>query len=389
MDAGRTSRLAVALPALAAALSILGACSGAESTPPRPLPEASESVPSLPDLIAATRTMALLVVRDGEPLLEWYAPPGGPQRLYRVASLSKALVGGMATMVAMDDGRLDLDEPVAPLVPGWEDDPRKRAVTARQLASHCSGMAPGARHGTDREAWEIAFWSRGADLFPLVLSDAPVTFPPGKRYLYSGPGYAVLGYAVTASLPRGDSPPDIEALLRQRIMEPLGVPDREWRIGYGMGHEIDGLRLRAAWGGGSYSPHAAARVGQLMLQEGMWRGRRLLRAETVRSALTHVEACTPSDPGHPAPVVGWWSNADGALSSVPRDAYLGAGAGHEILLVVPSLRLVVVRYGLRIGDSHWGGDFWTALDSDFLRPLMAIVEEMRASSPDRASLGDR
>src|SRR5262249_30880948 len=43
--------------------------------------------------------------------------------------------------------------------------------------------------------------------------------------------------------------------------------------------------------------------------------------------------------------MGWWTNASGRYATVPRDAAWGAGAGDQVLLVVPSLNLVMVRNG--------------------------------------------
>jgi hypothetical protein len=43
--------------------------------------------------------------------------------------------------------------------------------------------------------------------------------------------------------------------------------------------------------------------------------------------------------------MGWWTNASGRYPWLPRDAVYGAGAGDQILLVVPSLKLIVVRNG--------------------------------------------
>jgi hypothetical protein len=43
--------------------------------------------------------------------------------------------------------------------------------------------------------------------------------------------------------------------------------------------------------------------------------------------------------------IGWWSNNDGHCACLPKDAYWGSGAGHQTLLVVPSLNLIAVRNG--------------------------------------------
>src|SRR5438445_184870 len=48
-------------------------------------------------------------------------------------------------------------------------------------------------------------------------------------------------------------------------------------------------------------------------------------------------------PGHCG--MGFWTNADGRYSKLPKDTYYGAGAGDQLLIVVPSLHLIVVRNG--------------------------------------------
>jgi CubicO group peptidase (beta-lactamase class C family) len=101
---------------------------------------------------------------------------------------------------------------------------------------------------------------------------------------------------------------------------------------------VDGLPLVAAWGGGSYTPRAAARVGRLLLREGDWDGRRLLTRDAVRQ-ITGT-AGLPGGCG-----MGFWTNAARRYPGLPADACWGAGAGDQVLLVVPSLNLIVVRNG--------------------------------------------
>jgi hypothetical protein len=121
-------------------------------------------------------------------------------------------------------------------------------------------------------------------------------------------------------------------------MRPIGAPDAGWSAGYGQTFEVDGLPLVAAWGGGAYTPRAAARIGRLVLREGDWDGTRILSKEAVRQVTT--SAGLPGDCG-----MGWWTNAGGRYSKLPKDAVWGAGAGDQILLVMPSLNLIMVRNG--------------------------------------------
>src|SRR5262249_10337350 len=158
-----------------------------------------------------------------------------------------------------------------------------------------------------------------------------VLFEPGSRYAYSNPGMAALAYAVTASL-RSAPQTEIRSLLRERFMDPIGVPLEEWSIGYGQAYVQDGLQLYANWGGGSHATHAAARVGRLMLRRGDWQGRVLVKPRWVKTTTTYAGTPPPDrsdgDP-RPASGLGWWTNFDGVWPDVPRDAFAGAGAGHQ------------------------------------------------------------
>src|SRR5262249_12080419 len=112
----------------------------------------------------------------------------------------------------------------------------------------------------------------------------------------------------------------------------------DWSAGYGQTFPVDELPLVAGWGGGSYTARALARIGLLLLREGDWDGRPLLRKEAVRQITGDAGL-----PGHCG--IGFWTNAGGRDPRLPRDTYYGAGAGDQLLIVVPSRNLVGVRQG--------------------------------------------
>jgi hypothetical protein len=61
---------------------------------------------------------------------------------------------------------------------------------------------------------------------------------------------------------------------------------------------------------------------------------------------------TTSDVGTPGPCgIGWWSNREGDCAKLPHDAFFGSGAGHQILLVIPSLNVIVVRFGATLAET--------------------------------------
>ena len=303
----------------------------------------SQKLAALRDDLAARKTTGLLVIRNDKVVCEWYAPGQSAASKHGTASMAKAIVGGLSLAVAMTDGRITLDDPAAKFIPQWRDEPRKSRITIRQLGSHTSGIEDAEADNLPHEkltGWKGDFWKRldpPRDPFTIARDDAPVLFEPGEKMQYSNPGIALLTYAVTASLRNGPHK-DIRTLLRERVMRPIGVPDEEWSAGYGQTPVVDGLPLVGSWGGGSYTARAVARVGRLMLREGDWDGRQLISRDAARQVTRDIG--TPGNCG-----IGWWNNNEGECAKLPRDAFWGSGAGHQIVLVVPNLNLIAVRNG--------------------------------------------
>ena len=335
--------------------------------------------------VSARNTKALLIARNGKIVLEWYAEGVGPDTKQGTASLAKALVGGMSLLVAFQDGRMQVDDLACKFIPRWKNDPRRNRITIRQLATHTSGIEDAEADDLPHDqltGWKGAFWKRRPDPISIALDQAPVIFPPGSRAAYSNPGMAALAYAVTAAL-RGAPESDVRQVLAKRVCGPLGIPETDWAISYGESYELDGLRVYANWGGASFTPRAAARIGQLMLQRGEWNGRQLLKREWVEKVTTYAGMPKDSrdeDAAIPSSGLCWWLNTDGVWGKVPRDAFAGAGAGQQTLLVVPSLNLVVVRNGGYMsadgGKRPWGGRVEYLLDP--------VVEAVKAGPGQQA-----
>ncbi len=354
----------------------------------------SAKLNALRETLAAKRTKALLIIRNDEIVCEWYAPGHGPGKLHYTASLAKALVGGMSLLVALNDGLMAVDDPAYKYIPSWKDHPLKSKITIRQLATHSSGIEDAELSEKDRQealakgytpsanhmslpGWKGAFWRKDPDPFSISRDQAPIEFPPGTQYAYSNPGMAMLSYCVTAAI-KDTKYPDVRILLRDRILRPIGVQDGQWSIGYAHTYEVDGLNLVANWGGGAYTARAVARVGRLMLRKGNWQGKQLLKRRWVEKVIeyagTPIPARPPGDP-EPACGLGWYTNFDAAWAKVPRDAFAGAGAGNQILLVVPSLELIIVRNGGDLYNPDKGEGFWGGVEAYLFNPIMDAVQK--------------
>jgi CubicO group peptidase (beta-lactamase class C family) len=320
-------------------------------------------------------TTGLFVVRGDLVVCEWYSPKLAPDKKHYTASMAKALVGGMSLLLALQDGLIDVDDPAEKYIKQWRDDPTRAGITIRHLATHSSGVEDAEVKDMghfESSGWKTRFWKKQPDPFTISRDWAPMKFKPGTSFEYSNPGMALLSYAVTVALK--DSPHhDIRTLLRERVMRPIGVADSEWSCGYGATYNVDGFPLVANWGGGAYTARAVARVGRLMLKKGKWQEQQILDPRIVD--LVTSDAGTP-DPYRgpsegPCPRTGlaWWVNSDFVIAKLPHDAFMGAGAGNQVLLVIPSLDLIAVRMGgLMKKDSFWGG-----MEEYLFNPLIECI----------------
>ena len=96
-----------------------------------------------------------------------------------------------------------------------------------------------------------------------------------------------------------------------------------------------------------------ARIGYLYLRDGMWNGTRVLPEGWVDFARTR-------GPDPQADVYGahFWLRlptvyAPSGESGLPSDAYHAVGHEGQLLTIIPSRRLVVVRLGLSVGRGVW------------------------------------
>ena len=131
-----------------------------------------------------------------------------PTTVYDLASLTKVVALTTAAMLAVSDGRLDLDAPVHRYVPAFKGKGKER-VTARMLLAHASGM-PG---------WRPLFREAGTREEAFALANStPLDSQPGTAAAYSDLGIIVLTQAI-----EGLYHERLDSLLQRRMFQPLGM----------------------------------------------------------------------------------------------------------------------------------------------------------------------
>jgi CubicO group peptidase (beta-lactamase class C family) len=149
--------------------------------------------------------------------------PLGSGSRFRIGSVTKTFTA-VLVLQARDDGLLDLDDPIAAHL----DVPAHGEATIRRLLSHTAGF----QREPYGDVWDTLIAPDDAGLI-AELDQAERVLPTARRYHYSNLGLAVLGQLV-ATL-RGNT---WAAVLRERILDPLGLtattvaPTAEAAVGY-------------------------------------------------------------------------------------------------------------------------------------------------------------
>lgn len=133
-----------------------------------------------------------------------------PDSIFRLRSMTKPFTG-TAALVLVDEGRLELQAPVARYLPAW-DNQRSRAITVRDLLCHQSGFK---QSGWPRSLPELG------DLRSVVdeLGESGPQRAPGA-FCYSSVNTFTLGALVSQV-----SGLSLEEFVSSRILEPAGLDD--------------------------------------------------------------------------------------------------------------------------------------------------------------------
>ncbi|WP_448586951.1 serine hydrolase domain-containing protein [Thermaurantiacus sp.] len=270
---------------------------------------------------------------------------GGPVRpdtIFRIFSMTKP-VTGMATLQQVERGRLGLDMAIAELMPEFrqmqvltEPDvslaarPAKRPIRVRHLLTHTAGLSYHiAGDGPlEREYRRLGLLASGGsgqlgrqpadgavpDLaeFARRVASLPLRFEPGSQWHYS------IGLDVAGALLERATGTPLDRVFEAQLFGPLGMADTRFQLNPAMQRRLSALYawldpktmretdtptrvdgpeksdwatpppLLAGGAGLVSSARDYARFAQMLLNEGLFEGRRVMAPGTVRAAIGNL-----------------------------------------------------------------------------------------------------
>lgn len=287
---------------------------------------------------ATANIHAVLVVRHGKLAYEQYFG-GEDQRLGRplgfveydatklhdLRSITKS-VTSLLLGIAIGKGQIGgIDQKVLDFLPEYADlrSPEKDKITLRHLLTMSQGLEWNEELPYSNPANSEIKMDYAPDPVRYALAQ-PVAAPAGRVYNYSGGSATIIGALLHRATGQA-----LDDYARAALFAPLGITDHEWiHFASGAPEGASGLRLK---------PRDLAKIGQLVLNQGMWQGKQVVPADWV------ADATAPHVNGQGIYFYGyqfWLGRSFAGGREV--DWAAGVGYGGQRLFIVPSLDLVVL-----------------------------------------------
>lgn len=280
----------------------------------------TESLDTLIRYLEKNETKAFLVLKDGKIVIEWYSEPRTKDSIWYWASAGKTVTSALIG-IAKQEGYLSLtDKSSKYLGSGWTSLPQEQEdrITIWNQLTMTSGLD-----------------DLGADPYCTLPTCLIYLADAGTRWAYHNAPYTLLDKVLENAT--GDA---LNVYYGKKLKTTTGM---------------DGLFIKSGYNNVLVStPRSMARFGLLALGGFVWDG------VTVVSDTAYARASVSrSQELNQSYGYLWWLNGQPSFmlptiqivfpgpitTNAPPDAYYGLGKNGQILSVVPSEKLVVVRMG--------------------------------------------
>jgi len=295
------------------------------------------------------RGVSILVMQNGRTVFEHYANGGSARGRWPIFSGTKSF-WGIAALAAVHDGLFKLDDLVSDTITEWKDDLRKSRITIRQLLNQTDGIEAASR----LQRASIQDRNNMAIQLPAIAE-------PGATFIY-GPSHIQIFSELLRRKLKGRS---AIAYFEGHVSDRLGLH----RLNYKK--DSRGNPLPAT--GFELTAREWARLGELVLGNGNYHGRRIVPAALLREAFSGSQANPSygltfwlnqqSPTGREADMERMldlqWQSAQWTdlciCKDAPADMVVALGSHYQRLFIIPSLKATIVRQGseAKFSDSHF------------------------------------
>lgn len=269
---------------------------------------------------------AYVIIKDNKLLFEKYWAEFNESSTTNSFSMAKSITSLLAG-IALSERKIEsIFDPVSKYLPAFAEG-EKANITVKDILTMSSGLDWSESSGNPLSDNAQAYY--GSDLRSHI-EGLDVAEPSGKEFKYLSGNTQVLGYIVEAAMDTS-----LADLAYDRIWSKIGAETEAlWNLDREGGDEKSFCCFYA-------SARDFARIGQLILNQGMWNNERIINNDYLKlmvrpSGLPHHRI-----KGMQAPYgYQWWYDQYQGM-----DVHYARGVFGQYIIVIPAKQLVVVRTG--------------------------------------------
>ena len=281
-------------------------------------------------------TRAILISQNGEIITEKYSDGLDKKSVLLGWSMTKSVINALMGILVKNDIYKISDNN---LFPEWENDDRKD-ITIDNLLRMSSGLEFEEVYGPLKDATYMLYDSKSCSDYAL---NKKLIYRPGTFWYYSSGTTNLLSKLIFNK--NGTNLEGNTNFLREKLLDKINMKSAI------LESDSSGVLI-----GSSYMFASArdwARFGYLYLNDGVFNGERILPEGWVKYS-TEVTNSTPL--GEYGAQI--WLNRGNPrdsekrkFPSLPSDLFYFGGYNQQIVAIIPSLRLVIVRLGVTTDES--------------------------------------
>ena len=269
------------------------------------------------------KTRSALVIQNGAIVAEYYADGFDKDTPQISWSMAK---GVTAILTAIAEGEGVVSRSDKALFPNWQSDDPRAAITLDDMLHMSSGLEFVEDYANPNSGASQMLWKR-RDAAGYA-ADKPLLHVPGTHWSYS---------SGTTNM--------ISGILRKRLGERYHAYPREKLFNpLGMTSAVLETDPSGTFIGSSFFYATArdyARLGQLLLQDGVWGNRAIMPAGWAEYMATPAAASNGEYGAH------FWLNPERRIiPGFPEDIYYFSGHEGQYIFIIPSKNVVIVRLGM-------------------------------------------
>lgn len=272
-------------------------------------------------------SVAFLIIKSDSILYEQYWDGYSEKSLSNSFSIAKSIVSVLVGVALKEGAIQSLDQPVGDFLPEFREGAKSR-ITLRHLLWMSSGLNWDESYGNPFSMTTEAYY--GSDL-KKVIGRLEAVEEPGQKFEYKSGDTQILSFVLEAATGM-----TLAEYAEEKLWKPLGAEHKaEWSVDHVKGNE-------KAYCCFFSNARDFARIGQLYLNRGVWRGDTIVSPDYVRASLMPSRLPSAAT-GETTDLYGyqWWLLPDYKGQFV----FYARGILGQYIIVIPEKALVIVHLG--------------------------------------------